>query len=261
MCFVCTLQSLQGGSYGVGTLPQLQPGSEMLAQRGEVKVPKPPPVSQTCAPFKSTMYKDSVAVWEPPVLHSFLPLFFFLKCSGFVITQPHNVLLARKGESMLHPSQSEHCAAPFITVSADSSPQETLLVGGGRDAPFILSHFDRRIDSASRHRQLLKTTNILTFFLFFFFLVKMLLILSRYEARKNRPSVQTEKRCFTISTNRVFNFSRSMFFTKRKIPSNPSNLISQLHNLENEGLYEHCKPWFSSPSYQQDGDQALLRAV
>lgn len=45
MCFVCTLQSLQGGSHGllgVGKLPQLQPGSEILAQQ-EVKVAKPPP--------------------------------------------------------------------------------------------------------------------------------------------------------------------------------------------------------------------------
>ena len=54
-------------------------------------------------------------------------------------------------------------AAPFITVFAHSPPRETLLVwGGGRDPPFILNHFVRRIDSASRHRQLLKPTNFLT---------------------------------------------------------------------------------------------------
>lgn len=157
---------------------------------------------------------------------------------------------------MLHPSQSEHCAAPFTTVSADPPPQETLLVGGGgEEPPFILNHFDRRIDSASRHRQLLKTTNILTFFF------GQNVPDFRQIRSKEKQTRCAEKRCFTISTNRVFNFSRFMFFTKKKIPSSPSNLISQLHGLENEGLSEHCKPWFSSPCYQQDGDQALPQAV
>lgn len=43
-------------------------------------------------PFKSTSYEGGVAVWEIPVLHGFLLLFFFLKCSGFVIAQPYIAL-------------------------------------------------------------------------------------------------------------------------------------------------------------------------
>lgn len=118
------------------------------------------PCSQTSPPFKSTMHKGSVAGRETPVLHSFLPLFFFLKRSSFVITQAHSVLRARGGESTPASQPGPALgAAPFATVSTDPGDPS-----GRRDPPSVLNHFVRRQDSASSHRQVLKPTNFLPFF-------------------------------------------------------------------------------------------------
>lgn len=81
------------------------------------KTPSWFPCSQTSPPFKSAVFKDSVTGWEPPVLHSFLPLFFFLKRSAFVTSQPHDALWATKRERALG-------VAPFMIVCRLASPED-----------------------------------------------------------------------------------------------------------------------------------------